>query len=1212
MATRTISTRLAISGDDKYKQAIAGCNSELSKLKSSLAATQSEYRNNANSLEALNAKSKALNDLYAAQLNKLKEIRAGLENARNAQKSHASAIDEYKAKIAATESQLEKLKESTGDTSEEQKQLTEELEKLKQGLSEAEAKEAAAAKGVNAYEKQLNNATIQLNNLDDEISQNNQYLEEAKNSADGCAKSIDQYGKEIKDAASEEKSFGEKGTDAINAVASALAAAGIAASVKEIADVLLECVQNAQTFESGMAEVFTLLPQLSQESRNQMTNDIMAFSSEMNVLTDEAVPALYSAISAGVPSSNVFSFMTTAQKAAVGGVTDLETAVDGLTSIVNAYGEETIDATRTADLLFTTVKLGKTNFEQLSQSIYNVVPTAAGAGIAFEDVSAALAVLTAQGRPTSVATTQLRQMLVELADSGSQVGKIFTDISGQTFKQFIASGGTVNDALQKLYIHAEQSSLGINELFSSVEAGSAALSLSGDSTAAFTSALDAMRDSAGAVDTAYSTMINTAEYQTKRMENAFNNVKTSIGTVLMPTLAKLKSAGADALEWVNDFIEENPAIVKAITVVTVGIGAAAAAVAGFAFVVNVAIPAVNALTAALAANPIGAVVIAVTGLVAAIGAFVAICSDENESLNKVNETAKNAKASIEEATKAYEDNSSKIEASAQIADVYITKLEKLEQQGISTKESQEEYKRTVDQLNALIPDLNLQIDEETGLIKGGTAELRINTEAWKENAIAQAMQQKMAAIYEANADVLVEYYRTQKELNDAQIEGQAIQERMDKTFQEIADSLGITTKDLESYGELFHILGDNTLDVTDDTRNLMSTYGELEEQLRHNEDATYDAQEANDAAMTAMEEMEEEVNAAGDAYLSYAETLNNANAELSEQDKKYKEIYETDVPEVQAALDDLAAKYQEAYDAAYQSVDQQLGLFNDMSFEVDTSVQSMIASLDSQIAFMDTYAQNMQWAMEHGVDEGLVAKLSDGSIESAEILQAIVDDGGEHIGELNQKFAEVEEGKENFAGEIAKVKTDFDGKMGDIENRMNKMLDELDQPQKAYKNASETMQDYIDGAESKYSDVYSAYKSLASAANYGWNNNLSLNSSVPHVSGGGTSNSRGRYATGLAYVPYDDFPALLHKGERVLNAQEAIDYLNASIPSYVREGKLPQTDYTPLLSSILSTLQSAGGPTQLHNVFNISGGGASPNQTSREVERLMRRMLYEQ
>ena len=36
----------------------------------------------------------------------------------------------------------------------------------------------------------------------------------------------------------------------------------------------------------------------------------------------------------------------------------------------------------------------------------------------------------------------------------------------------------------------------------------------------------------------------------------------------------------------------------------------------------------------------------------------------------------------------------------------------------------------------------------------------------------------------------------------------------------------------------------------------------------------------------------------------------------------------------------------------------------------------------------------------------------------------------------------------------------------------------------------------------------------------------------------------GKYATGLDYVPYDNFPALLHKGEMILTADDAMDYRN--------------------------------------------------------------------
>ena len=67
-----------------------------------------------------------------------------------------------------------------------------------------------------------------------------------------------------------------------------------------------------------------------------------------------------------MPPDNVIDFMRTATEASIGGVTDLETAVDGITSVVNAYGEEAISASKASDLMFTAVKLGKTDFTQLS------------------------------------------------------------------------------------------------------------------------------------------------------------------------------------------------------------------------------------------------------------------------------------------------------------------------------------------------------------------------------------------------------------------------------------------------------------------------------------------------------------------------------------------------------------------------------------------------------------------------------------------------------------------------------------------------------------------------------------------------------------------------------------------------------------------------------------------------------------------------------
>lgn len=259
-------------------------------------------------------------------------------------------------------------------------------------------------------------------------------------------------------------------------------------------------------FERSMNEVFTLIPGTSQDAMDAMTNNVKKFSKEFGVVPDQVIPALYQALSAGIPQDNVFAFLETAQKAAKGGVTDLTTAVNGISSVVNAYGADTINATQASDLMFTAVKMGKTTFEEMSNALYNVTPTTAALGVKFGDVTAAMSAMTAQGIPTNVATTQLRQLFVELSKEGTKTSDVFEKIAGKSFKQFVAEGGNTQQALQLLEGYAGKTNVGINDLFGSVEAGSAALALTGRGADTFTKNLDAMNNSAGATDTAFGTM----------------------------------------------------------------------------------------------------------------------------------------------------------------------------------------------------------------------------------------------------------------------------------------------------------------------------------------------------------------------------------------------------------------------------------------------------------------------------------------------------------------------------------------------------------------------------------------------------------------------------------------------------------------------------------------------------------------------------------
>jgi TP901 family phage tail tape measure protein len=257
-------------------------------------------------------------------------------------------------------------------------------------------------------------------------------------------------------------------------------------------------------FQQGMNEVFTLLPGISDSAMRAMEGQVKSFANEFKVLPQTVVPALYQALSAGVPPDNVFSFLETAQKAAVGGVTDLTTAVDGISSVVNAYGAEVLSSARASDVMFTAVRLGKTNFEQLSGSLFNVIPAAASMGVSFEDVSAGLARLTAQGTPTSVATTQLRQLFVEASKDTTTLGKAINAVAGDSFTNLIAKGMSSAEILQM--VRSSMPDDEFRNLFGSVEAAGAALGVTGPQYESFVDTLDEMKNSAGATDAAFATM----------------------------------------------------------------------------------------------------------------------------------------------------------------------------------------------------------------------------------------------------------------------------------------------------------------------------------------------------------------------------------------------------------------------------------------------------------------------------------------------------------------------------------------------------------------------------------------------------------------------------------------------------------------------------------------------------------------------------------
>lgn len=312
--------------------------------------------------------------------------------------------------------------------------------------------------------------------------------------------------------------------------AGAAAAAGVA-----IAGFAGKGIADFQALDTGMREVFTLLPGITRDAMDDMQDEVLAFSNAFGKLPDEVVPALYQALSAGVPQDNVFTFMEVAAQTAIGGVATMEEAVDVLSSVVNAYGAENVSANEASDILFTTVRLGKTDMSQLASVISRVTPIANSLGVGFDDVGAAMAALTATGVPTAEAATQLRSLMAELADSGAGVGQMFTDLAGMTFPEFIAGGGTLEEALVMLSDQADEMGRRIGDSFGSIEAGMAATVLTSENgSVLFGNAMAEMQNASGATEAAFEQMDSGIGASWNRLKANFATLSAEVGEALAP------------------------------------------------------------------------------------------------------------------------------------------------------------------------------------------------------------------------------------------------------------------------------------------------------------------------------------------------------------------------------------------------------------------------------------------------------------------------------------------------------------------------------------------------------------------------------------------------------------------------------------------------------------------------------------------------------
>ena len=972
---------------------------------------------------------------------------------------------------------------------------------------------------------------------------------------------------ELGDTADSAESFGSRATQAVDAVSSVLAAAGISAALKEIKEGFDECVQASMDFESAITGV-AKTTDLTDEELADMSDAIKAMSTEIPASTTEIAAVAEAAGQLGIQKDALLDF--TRVMTMLGTATNM-TAEDAATALARFANITGMSADNYDRLGAVIVDLGN-NFATTESEITQMGTRLASggklAGLTEPQIMALAAAMSSVGIEAEAGGTAMTQTLnaIEKAvATGEDSLQSFADVAGMSADSFAEMWNT--DALGALTAF-------IRGLGNLDEQGESAvlvledLGLTGirqsNMLKSLALAADQMDSAVQTANTAWDENIALTNEANKRyattqskldmMQNAYNNLKVAVGDAFTPALRDAYDAGTDVLNVLGEFVQENPALVKGVATFTGVVGGATVALTAYAAISKV----IKALDIATTFGGMaGPIMLGVTAVAALAGGIVAMADAAEDraapSVKELTEAARDMNEALTDAKSGFDDSVGSTMATATVAEQYIDRLKELDSVGEKTTAQQQEYHGILMKLVETIPELSSYIDLENDSIDGGTAALKANTDAWVENARAQAYQNELSEIYAKYADVEIERAKRRAELTDAEEAAheatQAYNDALAKQNVLYAEAQKKADAYYEETGVLRdaeYFLGDEINAVNDEVTDANIAWIEAATHVTNLKEAI---EEDNNALSAA----DEEIQAVTDAYESLTEATDDST-EATENASRGQTELNTEISSVKERVEALQQAYQEAYKAAAESVQGQYALWQQADSIVATSASSINSNLQGQITHWQTYNDNLASLRDRAGDiEGLtemIGSFADGSSDSVNAIAGMAAASDEELAAMVESWNKLREEQNKAAEDIADFRTGFSETMDAISGDLEATIDDMDLGTEAAEAGRATIQGFIDGATGMLPTVQSAYSQLGYAALAALSRNVQNNNSVAssrRMSGfsryaGGTTSAE----AGLALVGEEgpEF-VMMHGGEAVLNAADTHSAIEA-------------------------------------------------------------------
>jgi len=646
--------KAAASGMDDWSKSADGISKKIEQLQTVLDAQKTILSNYEQQLELIKSQ-------YGENSREADEMRIRIANQQAVINDTERSIRNYTTQL----NNLQREQEASARAAAEQENAYDKLQKeMQDQQTELDRLKSEYASVVLEQGKESDEAKRlagEIDTLSGELRDNQQALKAAEDAADDLDNTLEDM--------DPEETAG--GFTVLKGALADLVAQGISKCIEAVKDFGKAIIEVGKSFDTEMSKVQAISGATAEEMET-----LRAKAKEMGESTKytatEAGEAFEYMAMAGWKTEQMISGIDGILNLATASGEDLGTTSDIVTDALTAFGLSASDAGRFADVLAAASSNANTNVSMMGASFKYVAPVAGSLGYSIEDTAIALGLMANAGIKADMAGTSLRNLFQRMAKPTDEseaamqrlglalyddTGRMYSlqEIMDQLREGFVSINMPLEDynaALDELDAALAEGSIKQGEYEKSLEelnlqafgaegaekaraaamlggarAMSGLLAIANASEEDYNKLTDAIYGSAGAAQEMADIMMDNLEGDMTKFQSRLQGIQLELYEKMEPALregAKALGVFLDALQWLVDHGTE---VVTVLGSIAAGVAAYIAYTTalkvmelgwvGITAALKASAAAQWLMNAAMAANPIGLVIAAITALVAA-------------------------------------------------------------------------------------------------------------------------------------------------------------------------------------------------------------------------------------------------------------------------------------------------------------------------------------------------------------------------------------------------------------------------------------------------------------------------------------------------------------------------------------------------------------------------------------------------------------------